>query len=74
MADFAHLKASAPRLATASDAAYLGGPECVDLFCRDCQFFRDDERSLECNALAVLKRLLSKKIISLEDVIRAVSD
>lgn len=50
------------------------GESVVDLICRDCDFFREDERDLECSALALLKRLLAKKIIGLEDILRAVKD
>lgn len=73
MTEFANLKASALRLAAAGSDTYTE-TESINLFCRDCQFFREDDQTLECSALAVLRRLLHKKIISLEDVIRAVSD
>lgn len=54
--------------------AIAGGEGVVDLICRDCDFFREDERNLECSALALLKRLLAKKIIGLEDILRAIED
>jgi len=46
----------------------------IDLVCRDCEFWREDERDYECGALALLRTLLQKNVLSIEDIIRAVSE
>jgi hypothetical protein len=46
----------------------------IDLVCRDCEFWVEDERDYECGALALLRLLLQKNVISAEDIISAVSE
>lgn len=46
----------------------------IDLVCRDCEFWKEDERDYECGALALLKHLLKKNVISIEDIVSAVSE
>lgn len=72
--NFPKLKANAKELKKKDDNYLTSHEGCVDLFCRDCDFFREDERELECGAFKLLKRLMDKKIITPEDIFRAVSD
>jgi len=46
----------------------------IDLACRDCDFWKEDDRDYECGARALLGLLLQKKVISVEEIIRAVSE
>lgn len=46
----------------------------IDLVCRDCEFWKEDERDYECGALALLRVLLQKNVLSVEEIIRAVSE
>lgn len=73
MNGFKYLRAHAEAFRREDPACYLS-PGGVAYFCRDCRFWREDERLLECNALTILKRLLAKGIISPEDVLHAVED
>ena len=46
----------------------------IDLACRDCEFWKEDERDYECGARALLRVLLEKNVISIEEIIGAVSE
>ncbi len=46
----------------------------IDLVCRDCEFWKEDERDYECGAFALLRLLLQKNVVSVEEIIRAVSE
>jgi hypothetical protein len=46
----------------------------IDLACRDCDFWKEDERDYECGALALLRLLLERNVLSIDEVIRAVSE
>jgi hypothetical protein len=46
----------------------------IDLACRDCDFWKEDDRDYECGARALLNILLQKKVLSVEEIIRAVSE
>jgi len=46
----------------------------VDLVCRDCDFWKEDERDYECGARALLQRLLEKDVLSIEEIISAVAE
>jgi len=71
---FPNLKANIENLKK-KDKDYLTGHEgCVELFCKDCDFFREDERDLECGAFKLLKKLMDNKIITPEDIFNVVSD
>jgi hypothetical protein len=70
---FSHLKSKT--------AFFLSNPEycrtkdgLIDLICRDCEFWKEDERDYECGAFKLLRLLLEKKLISIEDILNAVSD
>jgi len=70
---FVHLKSKA--------AFFRDNPEhcktkegLIDLACRDCDFWREDERDYECAALALLRLLLEKDVLSIDEVVRAVSE
>lgn len=43
----------------------------IDLICRDCDFYREDDEQLECFAFKILKNLLQKHIITPEQIIDA---
>lgn len=70
---FSHLKSKAEY--------FLANPECfktkddlIDLMCRDCEFWKEDEKDYECGAFKLLSFLLQKKAISVEEIVRAVSE
>ncbi len=46
----------------------------IDLMCRDCEFWKEDERNYECGAFKLLRLLLEKDVISIEKIVRAVSE
>ena len=46
----------------------------IDIACRDCDFWKEDDRDYECGARALLRILLEKDVISVEEIIRAVSE
>ncbi len=70
---FAHLKSKAgyfrdhPEYCKTKDGL-------IDLACRDCDFWKEDERDYECGALALLRLLLERDVLSIDEVIRAVSE
>lgn len=46
----------------------------IDLVCRDCDFWKEDERDYECGARALISTLIAKDVLSIEEIIRAVSE
>jgi len=40
----------------------------VNLICRQCQFFKDSDKDLECGAFKILKGLLEKGVITPEEI------
>lgn len=44
----------------------------IELICKDCEFWREDERDYECGAFKLFKELLQKEALSPEDILRAV--
>jgi hypothetical protein len=46
----------------------------IDLVCRDCDFWKEDERDYECGARILLSTLLERDAISIEEILRAVSE
>ena len=71
---FKHTGQQAEKL-TAETLAYFATHEgAVELFCRDCDFFKEDERVMECNALKVLRKLLQKGLLKAEDLREAVRE
>lgn len=71
---FPHLCARAEALRTENRAYCASEEGSVELFCRDCDFFREDERTLACSALRILRRLLSRGLLRPEDILDAVRD
>ena len=70
---FANLKKKAPLLLQNPD--YCRTKEgIVDIACRDCDFWKEDERDYECGARALLRVLLEKNVVSIEEIVRAISE
>ena len=46
----------------------------IDLVCRDCDFWKEDELDYECGARALISTLITKNVLSVEEIIRAVSE
>lgn len=46
----------------------------IDLICHNCQFWRQDEHDYECGAFKLLRLLLEKGPLSVEDIVRAVGE
>ncbi len=45
-----------------------------ELFCGDCEFFDPEEdEELECSSFKLLRRLVERGLVSLEDLINAVT-
>ena len=40
----------------------------ADLICKHCDFYKESEKDLECEAYKILKRLLEKKILTPEEI------
>jgi hypothetical protein len=70
---FSNLKKKAPFLIKNSN--YCKTKEgVIDIACRDCDFWKEDDRDYECGARALLRILLEKDVISVEEIVRAVSE
>lgn len=70
---FSHLKSKS--------GYFLANPEygktkegLIDLMCRDCEFWKEEEDNYECGAFKLLRLLLEKKAISIEEIVRAASE
>ena len=70
--NFPKLKANMEELKMKSTEYLTSHDGCVELFCLDCDFYKEDERELECGAFKLLKHLIEKKIITPEDILNAV--
>lgn len=71
--EFSHLKRKSPD--------FLRNPEyaktregLIDLVCRDCEFWEEDERDYQCGAYKLLKFLLEKDVISVAEIVHAVCE
>jgi len=60
---------------------YLSHPEAcltpegmVAFICHDCDFWREDEKDYECGAFKLLKLLLEKGVVGVEQIVRAASE
>lgn len=40
----------------------------IDLICKNCDFYKDSDKELECGAFKILKRLLEKGLITAEKI------
>ncbi len=66
----AHLRAVLERYHR--DPAYIKTKDgLIDLACRDCEFWKEDERNYECGALALLRLLVDRGIVTHEGIERA---
>ena len=70
---FSHLKSKSSYL--------LANPEycqtregLIDLMCRDCEFWKEEEDNYECGAFKLIRLLLEKNAVSVEEIVRAVSE
>ncbi|MCL7474488.1 MAG: hypothetical protein SCH39_11915 [Methanosarcinales archaeon] len=43
----------------------------VEFICHDCDFFKPDEKILECFAFKIVKNLLRKRVVSPQEVLDA---
>ena len=69
--EFPHLRSKATE--------FLNNPELcstreglIDLICRDCEFWKEDERDYQCGAFKLLAFLLQKRVVTVEEIVRAV--
>jgi len=47
----------------------------VDLICRDCPFWKEDEKEdYECGGFKLLRRLLEKGVLRVEEILDAVEE
>ncbi len=46
----------------------------IHLICKQCDFFKESDKDLECGAYKILKRLLEKKIITPEEISNALRE
>lgn len=60
---------------------YLRHPEAcltpegmVTFICHDCPFWHDEEENYECGAFRLLKALLEKGVVSVEQIVRAATE
>ncbi len=40
----------------------------VELLCADCEFYKESDKDLECGAFKLLRLLIDKKILTLEQI------
>jgi len=45
----------------------------IDLFCSDCDFYKESDEDLECGAFKLLRRLVERKLLTLEQIRDAVT-
>ncbi|MFQ6118443.1 MAG: hypothetical protein ACE5KE_00995 [Methanosarcinales archaeon] len=43
----------------------------IEIICRDCDFYKEDDVGLECFAFKILKNMLRKSIITPKEIIDA---
>ena len=70
---FSHLKSKASYFLANPDYCKTTGG-IVDLVCRDCAFWKEDERNYACGARTLIQLLLDKNVLTIEEIIRAVSE
>lgn len=71
---FEHILAKASHYLTNPDFC-LTEEGMVDLVCKGCDFYKEGEdEDLECGAFQILRVLLAKKVITIEELIRALKD
>jgi len=46
----------------------------IELICKQCDFYKESEKDLECGAFKILKGLLRKKRITPEDIHHALRE
>lgn len=46
----------------------------IELVCRDCDFWKEDDRDYECGAFKLLRLLLEKDMITVEEIVHSVSE
>ena len=46
----------------------------VEMFCSDCDFYKESDKDLECGAFKLLRRLVDKGILSVGQISDAVAD
>jgi len=46
----------------------------VELFCADCDFYKESDKDLECGAFKLLRLLIGKKVITLKQIEDAISE
>lgn len=44
------------------------------LICKQCDFYKESDKDLECGAYKILKALLQKKIITQEEILNALRE
>jgi hypothetical protein len=71
--DFAHLKQRAQYLLDNPD--YCSSDEgMLDIVCRNCDFWKEDDRDYQCAGLAILRALIRKKIITPQEIVSALNE
>lgn len=72
MSGFPKLCAAARLLPREADAA-LGDADIVRIACSDCPFYKEGEdEELECGAFRLLRRLLLRKVVTVQAILEAV--
>jgi len=46
----------------------LNKEELIELICKNCEFYKESEKDLECGAYKIIKGLLEKGIITPEEI------
>ena len=46
----------------------LNKDDLIDLICKNCEFYKESEKDLECGAYKILKALLEKGLITPEQI------
>ena len=70
---FAYLKANASRF-LANPEGCLTKDGLIDLICRNCEFWHEDEVNYECGAFKLMRLLLEKEMLSIETIVHAIQE
>ncbi len=71
--EFSHIKSCIARFE--SDPALVHTKDgAVELFCSDCDFYKESDKDLECGAFKLLRLLVEKNILTVKQISDAVRD
>jgi hypothetical protein len=70
---FSHIKSCIDRF-EADPALVHTKDGAIELFCSDCDFYKESDKDLECGAFKLLRRLVEKNILTVKQISDAIRD